>query len=111
MVAENKDIVFYLKLFPLVSIHPEAYEKSKAIVCEPSNQKGLEMLVAAYQKQPLPKPTCETDIVDRTLNLGQSMGITGTPAIILQNGRKLSGALPADKLVEAIKEATAEIKK
>ena len=34
VIEKRKDIVFYLKMFPLQQIHPQAYEKSKTIVCE-----------------------------------------------------------------------------
>jgi thiol:disulfide interchange protein DsbC len=51
VVADRKDIAFYIKLFPLKS-NLEAYEKSKAILCE----KSLSLLEDAFAKKPLPKP-------------------------------------------------------
>ena len=36
-------------------------------------------------------------------NLGRDVGVTGTPAIMLDNGELLPGYIPADKLKELIK--------
>ena len=66
-IEERKDIAFYIKLYPL-KIHPEAYEKSKAIVCE----KSLALLEAAHEKKPLPKPSCETTVIDENIKLAES---------------------------------------
>lgn len=97
VVAERKDIAFYMKMFPL-KIHPEAYEKSKAIICE----RSLELLENAFDKKPLPKAKCETTAVDENIKLGEKLGISGTPAIILPDGRVISGYREAKVLKELI---------
>jgi thiol:disulfide interchange protein DsbC len=102
VVAERKDIVFYIKMLPLVQIHPQAYNKSKAIVCEKSNEKSMAMLEDAFAKKPLPEPSCDTDAIDKNIELAASFGIRGTPTIIFQNGKKMSGAPPAADLIKLI---------
>lgn len=101
VIDQRKDIAFYIKLFPL-PIHPKAYDKAKAIVCEKSNEKALQMLEDAYAKKEVPKPSCDTTVVDDTVKLGQSLGISGTPTIVLSDGRLKSGALPAEELISLI---------
>ncbi len=64
IVEERKDIAFYIKMFPLKS-HPAAYDKAKAIVCE----KSLALLEDAHAKKPIPKPACETSVVDESIKL------------------------------------------
>jgi thiol:disulfide interchange protein DsbC len=86
IIEERKDIVFYLKLFPLKN-HPAAYEKSKAIVCE----KSLSLLEDAFEKKPLPKPKCETSEVDESIKLAEKLGISSVPSSILPDGKVLSG--------------------
>ena len=102
ITEERKDIAFYIKMFPLVKIHPQAYEKAKAILCQDSNDKSLKLLEDAFAKKELPKPTCETKAVDETISLGTKLGITGTPSLVFQNGRKISGALDAKTLKKLI---------
>lgn len=45
---------------------------------------------------------CQQMIVDQYA-FGAQLGINGTPAILLSNGRLVGGYLPADKLLEALK--------
>jgi len=97
VVAERKDIAFYIKMFPL-PMHKDAYDKAKAIVCE----KSLALLDDAFDKKPLPKPTCETTVVDENIKLAQKLGIAGTPAIIFPDGKIVPGALDAKAIIEKI---------
>jgi len=101
-IQGRQDIAFYIKLFPIVQIHPEAYKKAKAIACEKSNEKALRMLEDAYAKKPLPEPSCETDMVDRTMELGRRLVIRGTPTIIFMDGSRISGAMSAEELLKNI---------
>ncbi|HDH53068.1 MAG TPA: hypothetical protein ENH24_01120 [Nitrospirae bacterium] len=98
IVEKRKDIAFYLKMYPLTSIHPDAYNKSKTIVCE----KSLKLLEDAYEKKPIPAPTCTTDAIDKNIELAKKLGIRGTPAIILPDGRLLSGNQKAEDLIKLI---------
>jgi thiol:disulfide interchange protein DsbC len=97
IIEKRKDIAFYIKLFPL-KIHPDAYEKAKAIVCE----KSLALLEDAFENKPLPKATCETSVLDENSKLAEKLGISGTPAIILPNGTIIPGYKDADSLISLI---------
>ncbi len=97
ILEERKDIVFYIKLFPL-RIHPEAYEKSKAIVCENS----LALLELAFDKKPLPKPKCETPIIDENIKLAEKLGISSLPVLILPDGRVIHGYRDSKTLINLI---------
>jgi thiol:disulfide interchange protein DsbC len=97
IVDERKDIAFHIKMFPLPS-HPEAYEKSKSIVCE----KSLALLEDAFEKKPIPKPKCETSVVDENIRLAQKLGITSVPSVILPDGRMLPGYKDAKALIQLI---------
>ena len=97
VIEERKDIVFYLKVFPLKS-RPEAQEKSKAILCE----KSLALLEEAFEKKPIPKPKCETSAVDENMKLAKKLGITSVPSVILPDGRILPGYKDAKTLISLI---------
>lgn len=97
VVEKRKDIAFYIKMFPL-PMHKGAYEKAKAIVCE----KSLALLDDVFAKKELPKATCETKVLDENLKLGESIGISGTPAIIMPNGTLVPGYKEADALIALI---------
>ncbi len=95
VLEKRKDIAFYIKLFPLVKLHPKAYEKSKAIVCE----KSLALLEDNFAGKNLPEPKCNATEVDDNIKLAENLGISGTPAVILPDGVVISGAKDADSLI------------
>jgi len=97
VVAERKDVAFYIKMYPL-PMHKDAYDKAKAIVCE----KSLALLEDAFEKKPLPKPKCETTAIDENIKLAQKLGISGTPAMIFPDGKLVPGALDAKAIIEKI---------
>lgn len=84
-------------MFP-VKGHPEAYEKSKAILCE----KSLALLEAAFEGKPPPKPKCETSAVDDNVKLAEKLGITSVPTLVLPDGRLISGSIDAKTLINLI---------
>jgi len=102
VVEQRKDIAFYFKMFPLVQLHPQAYKKSTAIVCEKSNEKALGLLEDVFANRTIPEPSCETKVIDENIKLAKKLGITGTPFLILGDGRVVSGALKADELIKMI---------
>ncbi len=101
IVEERKDIAFYIKMFPLRS-HPGAYEKAKAIVC----QKSVALLEDAYAGKALPKPACETTAVDESMKLGEKIGISSVPTIVLPDGKLMPGANDAKTLIGMIGSAS-----
>ncbi len=97
VINERKDIAFYIVLYPL-PMHPEAYEKSKAIFCE----KSLSMLDDAFAKKPLPKAKCQTKAIDENIELARKLGITGTPAMIFPDGALVPGYKDAGEIIRLI---------
>ncbi len=102
VIDRRKDIAFYLKLFPLQQLHPQAYEKSKSIVCEQSNEKAIKLLEDAYAKKEIPKPSCDTKVVDENIRLALKLGIKSTPTLVLSDGRMAGGAMRAEELIKLI---------
>jgi thiol:disulfide interchange protein DsbC len=102
IVKDRNDVAFYFKIFPILQLHPEAYEKSKTILCEKSNEKALGLLEDVFDKKTIPKPSCDTEAVDENIELAKRLGISGTPTLIFSDGRVVSGALKADDLIKMI---------
>jgi len=97
VLKERKDIAFYILLFPL-AMHKDAYWKSKSIVCN----RSLKMLEDAFAKKEIPKPECDTKEIDANMKVAQALGITGTPALVLPDGRVHTGMMPAKQLIDFI---------
>ncbi len=98
------DVVFYLKMFPLTSIHPQAYSKSKTIVCEKrrSNEKAIKLLEDVYAKKSIPEPDCDTDAIDKNIELAERLGIRSTPTIVFGDGRVINGAIKAEQIIKLL---------
>ncbi|MGC2064194.1 MAG: DsbC family protein [Thermodesulfovibrionales bacterium] len=97
VLEKRKDIVFYIKLFPL-PMHPDAARKAKAIVCENS----VALLEDAFANKKIADPKCDTKVIDENIKLAEKLGINGTPNIIFADGKQIPGAIEADKIIEAV---------
>jgi thiol:disulfide interchange protein DsbC len=97
IIAGRKDIAFYIKFLPL-EFHKDAYWKAKSIVCN----KSVKMLEDNFEKREIPKTECDTDEIDNSMKLANSLGIGGTPTLILPDGRLKVGALPEAELLDLI---------
>ena len=97
IIATRKDIAFYIKMYPL-EFHKDAYWKSKSVVCNNS----LQLLQDCFDKKEIAKTDCKTEEVDNNIKLAKYLGITGTPTIILPDGRLRIGAMPEAELIKLI---------
>lgn len=95
------DITVYTFLFPLDELHPNAAEKSRAIWCAKDRTQAWEDWIFNGQ---LPKEagTCDTPIGE-IAELGRKLGISSTPTLILEDGRRLMGAYPSAEIEAALK--------
>ncbi len=81
--------------FPRAGIGSPTYDKMVSAWCS-DDPKGA--LTALKRGEGIPEKYCENHPVGAQYELGQSVGITGTPAIILPDGKILPGYVPADQL-------------
>ncbi len=97
VVEKRKDIAFFIKLFGL-PMHPDAGWKAKTIVCK----KSLALLEDNFEGKQIPKPDCDTKVPEENAKLAAENGISGTPALVLPDGRVSPGFREADALIELI---------
>jgi thiol:disulfide interchange protein DsbC len=98
VVSQRDDIAFYIKMFPLTRIHPKAYEKAKAIICE----KSLKLLEDSLDGKEIPAPQCETDQVDKNLALGPTVFVKSTPTLIMPDGSVIPGFKTAEQIIQLL---------
>lgn len=99
VVEKRPDIAFLIKLYPL-KMHPNAYPKSKSIVCS----KSLAMLEDSFAGKPVPTLPCEAPAVDETIRLAAELGITSTPTLILPDGQLKPGFRNAEAIIATLDE-------
>lgn len=94
-LAKMDNVTIYIFPYPLEQLHPDAVRKSVAIWCAKDNVKAWDDFML---KGVLPPDGKCANPISKIIEFGQKLGINGTPTIIMGNGRKVSGALPVDKL-------------
>jgi thiol:disulfide interchange protein DsbC len=104
LVAKRADIVFYLKIFTLVSPDPKV---AQTVVCE----KSLALLEDAYGRKDVPSRPCASKEIDDNMRFVEANGIDAAPAVIFPDGTVQLGYSDAASLEKRIDEAAAAKKK
>ena len=92
------NITVYTFLYPIEGLHPKAVQTSRQIWCAPDKNKAWDDYLSS-SKIPDNDGKCANP-VDQNIALANKLGINGTPTIILHNGQRIPGMVPAAKLEE-----------
>ena len=84
--------------YPRAGVDSDTHDKMTSAWCAKDRQRAITQLKAGAS---VPTKTCQNAISDH-YGLGQQLGISGTPAIVLADGRLLPGYLPAQRLAAAV---------
>ncbi len=101
ILAQVEDITIYYFMYPV--IRPELADHSKAVWCAPDRSKAW-LDLALRGKPSASNASCETPL-EKVLELGKALRVTSTPTLILANGERYRGGLPAAKLRAALDDA------
>lgn len=99
VTSKRNDIAFYIKMLPL-EIHPSAYEKAKAIICE----KSLDLLEKSLNKGDVPPAKCKTDQIEKNRELAKNLRIGSTPTLVFPDGRAMPGYKSAEEIIKNLME-------
>ncbi len=106
----HKEIATYLAegievryvLYPRNGPTSQDWAESQKVWCSPDRNSAL---TAAKQDRPFETSACDASIIEAHYALGQEVGLSGTPAIVLENGTLIGGYVPADVLAEQLENA------
>ena len=82
-------------LYPRGGPASATWNTSEAVWC--AKDRG-EALTLAKQGRDFDAPSCDASVVQHHYVLGQEIGLSGTPAIVLDDGELIAGYLPPDAL-------------
>jgi thiol:disulfide interchange protein DsbC len=85
-------------MFPRAGIPSESYDKAVSVWCADDRNDAL---TRAKQGESIAKKSCPNPVKEQ-YELGQALGVRGTPSIILDNGQMLPGYVPADRLTHIL---------
>jgi thiol:disulfide interchange protein DsbC len=89
--------------YPRSGPDTESWYKAVAVWCAKDRQAAL---TTAKQGGSVPAGQCAAP-VERHFALGQQVGITGTPGVVLGSGELVPGYMPPDALLQAIEDSDA----
>lgn len=101
-LSQVKDTTVYVFLYPILS--EDSVVKSKALWCAPDRVKAWNDWMLRGQMI-AGQGTCDTTAIDSNGALGKKLNVRATPTIVLGNGQKIPGAIPAAELEAAIAQA------
>ncbi|MEZ5549895.1 MAG: DsbC family protein [Pseudomonadales bacterium] len=84
--------------YPRAGIGSRSYQKIVSAWCSADPNSALTALKAGAE---IPDATCPNPVANQ-FELGHEVGVTGTPSIVLEDGRLLPGYVPADELASTL---------
>ncbi len=82
--------------FPRQGIGSHGYNTLVSVWCAKDRQAAMNL---AKARKEVPAATCDNPVA-KEYELGQSIGVSGTPSIVLANGQVIPGYQPAEQLAE-----------
>lgn len=102
-LQDVKDITVYTFLIPILG--GDSPEKSRAIWCSKDATVAWQGWMLEGKSPAKPTGTCDDSAIERNLALSRRSHVTGTPAIILEDGSRAPGALSAEQLEKRLQSA------
>ncbi len=90
-------------LYPRAGVNSESYEKAVSVWCAKDRKTAL---TTAKATGTIAKKTCENPVREH-MALADSAGVSGTPTLVLEDGRTLPGYVPAQRLARLLDAAGA----
>lgn len=86
--------------FPRSGLNTPSYYKAVAVWCAKDRKDAL---TRAKKDEPIEQKTCDNPVKEE-MQLGQDVGVSGTPTMITDTGRLLPGYVPAAHLAQMMDE-------
>lgn len=90
-----KDVTIYVFLYPILS--PDSFEKSRNLWCARDRAAAWNAAMLDGRPPPVATADCKHPL-QQNLELGQRLGIRGTPTLIFQDGSRMPGAASAEEI-------------
>jgi thiol:disulfide interchange protein DsbC len=89
--------------YPRAGPNTESWHKAEAVWCSPNRNDAMTRAKAGAALDLTKAASCATP-VKRQYDLGQAVGVRGTPAIMTDNGEFIPGYMPPRELLDQIKQ-------
>lgn len=97
------NVTIYMFLYPILG--NDSIDKSKAIWCAKDRVQAWQDWMVRDQSVPAAQSMCDTTALQRNVDFGRTYRIEGTPTLIFSNGKRIPGAIGAQKVEEMLAES------
>jgi thiol:disulfide interchange protein DsbC len=104
-LQEMKDVTVYTFLIPILG--GDSPEKTRAIWCAKDGAQAWLSWMLKGEAPPKPAAGCDEAAIERNLALSRKIHVNGTPAILLEDGSRIPGAVGAVELERRLQLLTA----
>ncbi|MDR2092809.1 MAG: DsbC family protein [Azoarcus sp.] len=102
-----KDVTIYTFLYPILS--PDSESMSRHIWC--AKDKAAAWVDWVVENKTPPTAKCDSAVIERNVELGRKLRITGTPTLFFADGSRAGGYLDADALEQRLEAGTVKADK
>lgn len=95
-LAKLHDVTIHVFPFPLTQLHPNAADISRKIWCSPDRATAWRDYLT-QQIEPKDAGGCDSPI-EANMQLGQALGVNGTPTLMLSTNQLIPGAASAEDI-------------
>ncbi len=107
-LQEMKDVTVYTFIIPILG--GDSPEKSRAIWCAKDNTSTWLAWMLKGEQPPKAPAGCDDGVIERNLALSRKIHVNGTPAILLEDGNRIPGAVGAVELERRLQALSASSK-
>ena len=108
-LQELKDVTVYTFLIPILG--GDSPEKTRAIWCAKDGAGAWLAWMLKGEQPPKPPAACDDAAIERNLALSRKIRVNGTPAILLEDGNRIPGAVGAVELEKRLQALAAPASK
>jgi thiol:disulfide interchange protein DsbC len=91
-----QDVTIYTFLYPILG--PDSSAKSRDIWCAKDNGKVWRAWMVDAVTPPKNMGACDTAALERNVAFGKKHRVQGTPAVVFEDGTRVPGAIPLERL-------------
>jgi thiol:disulfide interchange protein DsbC len=103
-VAGLKNVTVYTFLYPILG--PDSVTKSRDIWCAKDPGKAWRDWMISDKLPPTAGDKCDSAALGRNTELGRKHRVQGTPATVFEDGTRLPGAVPVDRIEKQLATAS-----
>lgn len=101
-MAKLDNVTIYTFLYPILS--PDSLEKSKQVWCATDKGKvWTDWMLDG--KAPSGSSDCDTNAVQKSVELGRKLNVSGTPTLFFANGDRVPGAVPLTQIEKKLEQS------